>query len=442
MEGDSGGDDDMMSAIRAAGQKRQLSLEEIQEIIGNANKRIASETQQNNSEQSESDKQSTSTKNTNSEKTTTNIDNSQNTVYKSPTANTSLKMKGIINKKFRYLFYISTNKNINRLQLADFWKAIKGNTSDVILQTKRGFLLKSNTDKKLIIDRLEKMKSEKHITKFEETADKEKQPRNDSLVASYSAVISSVELEISDEDLSKHLNNNNIEHRFCKRIISKKTGKATYLIRIITGDIQSYEKLLNEGLFYKHRHYPAYTSLPPPPAPSPCSKCFGFDHKTEECTTPIKCHKCQGSHYTNKCLFQMPVKCAACNAEDHAAWSFKCPKRPTRSIPNIPNIQIKSINKKSEEIASDLKKENRIHSPVTKHDYIIDNYLADINNPKNVNREEAILGLRRKFIDLWRIDTAAVFTQNRLYILMFDLDSDQDSPTEPLTSPNNLQWRV
>lgn len=249
-------------------------------------------------------------------------------------------------------------------------------------------------------------------------------------------------MEVTDQEISDFLNSISIEHRYCKRILSKKTNKFTYLVRIITGNINSFEKLLNEGLFYKNRHYPVYSSTPPPPAPLPCGRCSAFSHRTEDCETPIRCSKCQGGHHTNKCTSQLPARCTACNSEEHAAWSFKCPKRPTNAIPNIPNIPIKSINKKTEEIESDLKKENKIHSPVTKHDFIISTYLDKVNNPKYSNREEIINKLRKKFVDLWKIDTTAVFTQNRLYILMFDLDSDFDSPTEPLASPNNQQWRI
>lgn len=447
-ESDGTDDEDLMQwSEDATGTKRQLSREEIDGIIGNSpekpTKKLASERYKNNTSKQETDKQlSSSSKNNTSKKDATNSDTRKTTSFKSPTTNNSLKMKEIINKKFKHLFYINTDKISTRLQMADTWKTIQGNPNDIILQTRKGFLLKSNTDKKVLLNRLENLKVGKKITNFEETSVKERQTKDNPLIPSYSAVIATVEQEITDEELSNYLNKIEVEHRFCKRIVSKKTGKNTYLIRIITGCIRSFERLLNEGLFYKNRHYPVYTSLPPPPAPLPCGRCFGFDHKTGECNTPLKCHKCQGNHHTNKCTTQLTIKCTACSSEEHAAWSFKCPKRPTNAIPNIPNIQIKSINKKTEEISSDLKKENRIHSPITKHDFIINTYLEEINNPNSLNREETILKIRKKFVELWRIDTTAVFTQNRLYILMFDLDSKQDSPTEPLSSPNSLQWRV
>lgn len=427
--------------------KRQLSVDEIQEIIGGSSekprKKLAANKNKNTSDKQETDKAMSCSGLSNlPKKTTTNKETTKYTAFKSSPTNSSLRMKEITNKKYKHLYYINTDKTTSRLHMSDTWKLTRGNINDVILQTKKGFLLKSNTDKNLLLERLEKIKQEGKILKYEETSEKEHQPRNNQPISSYSAVIASVEQEISDEELSSYLKRINIEHRYCKRIMSKKTGRNTYLVRIITGNIQSFEKLLNEGLFYKNRHYAVYPSLPPAPAPMPCAKCVSFEHKTEDCSTPVTCQKCQGKHPTSKCPTQLPIKCGACGAEDHAAWSFKCPRRPTAAIPDIPNIPIKSINKRTDEIDSDLKKESRIHSSVTKHDFIIQSYLEKINKPKNTNREQVILQLRKKFIDLWRIDTTAVFTQNRLYILMFDLNADEDSPTEPTSGPNNLQWQV
>lgn len=432
------------------GRKRPLSPDEIEQIIGGSrnsqsksNKKRATEKGQSdsgNQTQDKLDKHISSTSKT-TEKTITNPDKQKYTTFKSST-NNSLKMREITNKKYKNLFYINTTESITRLQMSDRWTDVSKKADDVILQTKKGFLIKSNSDEKLLVKNLEKLKNQQKITNYEKTAEKEHQQRSDNIIASYSAVIATVELEIEDAVLSKHLEGIGIEHRFCKRIVSRKSGKNTYLIRVITGDIKSFERLLNEGLFYKNRHYPVYTSLPPPPAPLACGRCHEFTHKTEDCPTPQKCHKCNGKHPTSKCTTQLPIKCAACDAEDHVAWSFKCPKRPKTSLPNIPNIPIKSINKKSETISSDLKKEDRIHAPVTKHDFIIYTYINEINDSSDSNREELINKIRKRFVDMWNIDTTAVFTQNRLYILMFDLETDFDSPTEPLPSLNNQQCRI
>lgn len=250
-----------------SGTKRQHSLEEIQNIIGvptqNQYKRLASEKNKVNKKSKNTDKdkhEPTSSKDkTTQQKTRTDNVSTKNTTPKQ-TANSSLKMKEIINRRYKNLYYINTNKTFNRFEMADLWTKTRGNPNDVMLQTKKGFLLKSNSDKKVLIERLEKLKSEKNITKYEETAERELRAKDDNLTASYSAVIATVEQEVSDEELSSYLNHIEIEHRYCKRIVSKKTGKNTYLIRIITGCIRSFEKLLNEGLFYKNKHYPVYTS--------------------------------------------------------------------------------------------------------------------------------------------------------------------------------------
>lgn len=225
-----------------------------------------------------------------------------------------------------------------------------------------------------------------------------------------------------------------IEHRYCKRIIARATGKPTSLIRIITGNLSAYERLINEGLFFKNRHYPIYESSPPKPAPLPCKRCLQFTHRTEECTAPVKCDKCGESHNTNKCTKEMPARCRSCNATDHQAWAFKCPKRPTGPIEGIPNIPISTLNKKSHEIDQDLKKDRKIHSPITIHDHIINTYVRKLNKPKHINREELIQKLKKRFIWEYNIDTSLVFPGgSKVYIFMFDLDSpDQNSPTEPI----------
>lgn len=447
MEAESSGaeDENMMHWLAGSNTKRQLSQDEIEEIVKgkstiNSAKKFATEPSKKSTNNQLSDKELSTSLNQN--KSSPEAGSKKSTIFTKQTTNNSLKMKELINKKFNYLFYITTSKNLTRLQMSDLWRTARGNPHDVIIQTKKGFLLKTNTDKKGNIEKLQQLKTQKHISSFEATSEKQQQPREQAMIASYSAVIATVEQEVTDEEMSTYLNKIQIQHRYCKRILSRQTNKSTYLIRIITGCIRSFEKLLNEGLFYRNRHYPVYPSLPPPPAPLPCGRCSEFDHKTEDCVAPLKCHKCQGNHSTSKCSTELPIKCTACNSTEHAAWSFKCPKRPTKAIPDIPNIPIKSINKKSEEIDSDLKKENRIHSPITKHDFIISTYLEEINNPKNLDREETIRKIRKRFVELWKIDTTAVFTQNRLYILMFDLDSDQDSPTEPLNSLNNAQCRI
>lgn len=360
--------------------------------------------------------------------------NNDNQANKYKHKNFSAKMQEIINQKFHNLFYLNAPK-MNRIEMADIWNTERPNSKDVIIQTSKGFLLKSNTPKVIITGILSKLKKSKTIDNFSETTDN-KHSRNEAgkKNESYSAIISQVEKILKDETISTYLTEVGIEHRYCKRIISRNTGNPTSLVRVITGQIAAYERLINGGLFYKNRHYPVYESTPPKPAPLPCRRCLQFTHETENCTSPIRCDKCTEAHSTNKCTKDLPIKCRACDATDHQAWAFKCPKRPTQPLEGIPNIPISSLNKKSNKISCEEKKKSIIHAPITIHDHIINTYIRKLNKPKNTNREELIVKLKKRFIKEYNIDTSLVFPGgNKVFIFMFDLDCPETiSPTEPI----------
>lgn len=358
----------------------------------------------------------------------------------------SPKMNELINKQYINLFYINTPQEISRIQMANIWEKIRPNNNDVILKTKKGFLLKTNTPKLIITNAFKTLQNQADITTYTETTAYE---RTNTLkpklpAETFSCVISSVEMDISEENISEHLTKCNIKFRYCKRIVSRTTNRPTQLIRIITGDSYSHERLINEGLFFKCRHYAIYTSKPPPPAPLPCSKCLEFTHKTEDCKTLIKCHKCQGKHATSKCQSQLPPKCLSCGSEQHQAWSFQCPKRPTKTIEGIPNLPTKTINKKSRQISDKTKKKSRIHTPITIHDMIVNTYIEKLNKPKNNNREELLTKLKKKFIQEYNVETTVSFVGNNwIYILMFDLEGkDSQSPTETIPQNNAQDVRI
>lgn len=378
-----------------------------------------------------------SNKNTQTTKTTqiippTKTQTSKNNQHK----NFSPIMNEVTHKKYKHMFFLTTDAG--RISFCDFWEKIYQKTDDEILKTKTGLLLKTNQDKDNITETLQNLVKVKRIQNFKETSTNNKSTPS-TPTASYSVVIGSVEQEIEEKRISEHLQDLKLEHRYCKRIVSKATQTPTTLIRIISGSLHTFETLLKEGLFYKYRHYPVYPSKPPNPTPKPCSKCLSFAHPTESCNTPPSCPKCYGTHPLNKCTSTLPPKCTGCGSEDHQAWSFKCPKRPTKPIAGVPNIQIKSLNKKTHEISPE-KKKSRIHDPVTIHDLIINTYINGLNDPKNVNRAELLQKLRKRFIDNFKVDTTAVFSGSRVYILIFDLDNeDASSPTEPINSSINIQ---
>lgn len=379
--------------------------------------------------------------------TKSDLTNKNQTLNKNLTKNInySARMHEMKQKPYINLFYINTKATQTRIQMADIWANERPTNNDIILKTKKGFLLKSNTPKTILNNSLKKLKTQELITDFTETNSLVNSPqKSNTIQKSFSCVIASVEPEISDDQISKHISDLDIEHRYCRRIIAKATNKPSSYIRIITASISAYEKLLNDGLYYKCKHYSIYPSTPPPPAPLPCSKCLEFTHTSENCSTPPKCTKCGEKHSTNKCKSSLPPKCNACGAEDHQAWSFKCSKRPTKPIEGIPNIPIKHLNKKSNEITDPQKKNTKIHNAVTIHDIIINTYVNKLNKPKNTNREELLLKLRKRFITDYNIDTSvSFFSGNRIYILMFDMESTEAaSPTEPILGDNNVQVHI
>lgn len=191
-------------------------------------------------------------------------------------------------------------------------------------------------------------------------------------------------------------------------------------------------------------HYAVYTSAPPPPAPLPCAKCLEFTHKTADCSTPIKCFKCGENHVTSKCKSELPPKCIKCGSTEHQAWAFQCPQRPKQPIEGIPNLPVKTLNKKSREITNADKKTSRIHNPLTIHDVIINTYVDELNKPESMNRDELLKKLRQKFISQFNIETTVSFVGNNwIYILMFDLEeNNESSPTEPIPGKNNSQVQV
>lgn len=329
--------------------------------------------------------------------------------------------------------------------LADEWEKEHPNSDEAILKTKAGFILKSNRSIKTITETLNKFKDAKIIMNYKETNSviNKSGDKIQTITNSYSVIIGSVEHDITNEEIGDFLTSMNVSHRYCKRIISRATNKPTYLVRIISGCMNSTEKLLNEGFFYKHRHYPVFPSLPPAPLPQPCSKCQQFTHTTENCTSPQKCAKCGQQHHTSNCTTELAPKCMSCGAEDHAAWSLKCPRRPTKPIEGIPNTQIKALNKKTKQIETKITQDSRIHAPVTVHDLIINTYINKLNKEKYTDREELIKKLRKRYIFLYNIDTICHFSGTRLYILMFDLDEPLTiSPTQPIEGTNNVQIQI
>ena len=159
-----------------------------------------------------------------------------------------------------------------------------------------------------------------------------------------------------------------------------------------------FPKTDERGWFFLNKHYPTYPSSPAEPAPLPCSQCQKFTHASEKSPNDITCEKCNGAHKTISCSTDLQTKGLACKAMEHAAWSFKCPLRPKKTIDGIPNIPIKSINKKTAQIDQSTTKNSAIHAAISIHDHIINTYINQINKLKNSNREELLAKLKKRFI--------------------------------------------
>lgn len=110
---------------------------------------------------------------------------------------------------------------------------------------------------------------------------------------------------------------------------------------------------------------------------------------------------------------------------------MKCPKRPTGPIEGIPNAKIKSLNKLLVDIDTNITKSSRIHKALPIH-HIVTTYVNKLNKNENKDRQLLIDKLKKRFVDNFRINTAVVFSGNRVYILMFDLDNPEfTTATQP-----------
>lgn len=348
--------------------------------------------------------------------------------------NTNEKFTPINRDKNCYssLYFLNSSTTTSRVEMAQHWGRISPLSTDVILQTSKGFLLKSNTAKEQLIKLLSVLIQSKAIDSFTETSARTNDRTQTAPPETFAAVITQVDFEIEDQTISQALNDNNIIHRFCKRIISRASTKPTTLIRIITGNAEAFRRLMNEGVFVLNKHFRAAPSSPPPPMPQPCSKCTQFTHTTEQCPNEIICSKCNGNHRTDRCTTNLPIKCTSCGAADHVAWSIKCPRHPKKPIEGIPNTQIKPLNKKTREMDKNFTRNKRIHEPITIHDFILNTYSRKINKPSTTNRDQLIQALKKRFIKEYNIDTTVAFTGNWMYILMIDLEYPEDpSPTQP-----------
>ena len=177
--------------------------------------------------------------------------------------NNSLKMKTVTNQQYNLTVFLNFNNNyLTRIQAADIWQQVNPESNDLIIKTiSNQFMLKTNADEAATLLVLNKLVDNAILIKYTVAKPKTNtQPNINSTQQSFSVVLAKLEQEISDDEMSTHLQSSGFSFRFCKRIISRATGKPTSMMRLITNCPTSFEKVLNSGVFYKNMHYPAFPS--------------------------------------------------------------------------------------------------------------------------------------------------------------------------------------
>ncbi|KAH1021731.1 hypothetical protein HUJ04_011215 [Dendroctonus ponderosae] len=192
---------------------------------------------------------------------------------------------------------------------------------------KNNFIIKTN-DEFNKTEALELLKHQEVVTSFKMQLNASNPPIitnvNRSVRPSFSVVTTGVDLNIIDVMFRNCIKKIHPQIRFCKRIISGQRGTPTLMMRLITGDHATYESLMTDDLPYSG--------------------------KQTTCTHP--------------CTLQspLPAKCVTCNSDDHAAWSMKCPKRPTAPIEGIPNVKVKCLNKRTAEVSGSMDSKTKYYT--------------------------------------------------------------------------------
>jgi hypothetical protein len=149
-------------------------------------------------------------------------------------------------------------------------------------------------------------------------------PDNPRKKPQFSVVITQVEHDIDENDISQTLASLELPFVRLWRIKSRQTNKFTKLIRVITEDTVTVDFLLNNVINLFGNHHQCEPSKPPEPTPLQCTKCYQLGHPATACTNKPACPKCPETHAPNNCEAATP-KCLLCGGA-HAAWSRKCPK--------------------------------------------------------------------------------------------------------------------
>lgn len=130
-------------------------------------------------------------------------------------------MQTIINIKYKHIYYVNTTQDLTRIQFSDIWDKHLNNSTESIIRTKKGFIIKSDNDQELIKNTLNDMKSKNIITDFSEATDSVRGTQHTPPCTYAGVIAATVEYEITVEEINDYLKNINITHRYCKRIIAR-----------------------------------------------------------------------------------------------------------------------------------------------------------------------------------------------------------------------------
>lgn len=143
----------------------------------------------------------------------------------------------------------------------------------------------------------------------------ERKERQDDNKTTY-VVLENVHPSITDEEI------NDATGLIAKRIISGRTQKPTWKVKLDMQSDERKENVLKNGIKIGYQNYRAveYKTFK---APLMCFKCQKFDHISSNCQNNETCKKCSGNHNHKECDSDI-MKCANCG-KDHPSTFKGCP---------------------------------------------------------------------------------------------------------------------
>lgn len=126
------------------------------------------------------------------------------------------------------------------------------------------------------------------------------------------------EIDINESQIAQSLLNQGLSN--ATRITKRQCGNPTNIISAEVDDRNTYEKVLNSGIFIGYSR----VKVVPKYGIKQCFRCFGIGHLKYECkANSLLCMICSGQHHSDNCPTPTQYKCANCEG-DHCSVSRKC----------------------------------------------------------------------------------------------------------------------